>query len=60
MPDVMRALRTLPNSVTGHSPFALVFKQHPKWRDRLELTIADPVTREPTEAEEDALFTAQR
>ena len=59
LPDVLRALRTLPNTVTGLSPFALMFKQHPRWRDRLELTIAEPVTREATEQEEDALFTAQ-
>lgn len=59
LPDVLRALRILPNTVTGLSPFALVFKQHPRWHDRLELTVAEPVTREPTEQEEEALFSAQ-
>ena len=49
----------LPSTVTGRSPFSLVFKQHPRWQDRLELTIAEPVTREATLEEEDALFVAQ-
>lgn len=59
LPDVVRGLRILPNSVVGLSPFALVFKQHPRWHDRLELTVAEPVTREPTEDEEEALYRAQ-
>jgi hypothetical protein len=59
LPDVLRALRVLPHSVTGLSPFALVFKQHPRWHDRLELTVAEPVMREPTAEEEEALFAAQ-
>lgn len=59
LPDVVRALRILPNTITGISPFALVFKQHPRWNDRLELTVAEPVTREATEQEEEALFKAQ-
>ena len=59
MPDVLRALRMLPASVTGRSPFALVFKQHPRWQDRLELSIAEPVEREATPEEVEALFAAQ-
>jgi hypothetical protein len=59
LPDVLKALRTLPHSVTGVSPFALVFKQHPRWQDRLELAVAEPVAREATPEEEEALFMAQ-
>jgi hypothetical protein len=59
LPDVLKALRMLPSAVTGRSPFSLVFKQHPRWQDRLELTIAEPVEREPTPEEEEALFFAQ-
>jgi hypothetical protein len=48
----------LPAAVTGRSPFLLVFKQHPRWQDRLELSIAEPVEREATPEEEEALFAA--
>ena len=59
LPDVLRALRMLPGAVTGRSPFELVFKQHPRWTDRLKMTVAEPEFREPTAEEESALLTAQ-
>ena len=59
LPDVVRGLRVLPHSSLGLSPFSLVFKQHPRLEDKLELTLAEPPFTEPTREEEEALFGAQ-
>jgi hypothetical protein len=57
--DVLWGLRALPHRVTGVSPFLLLFKQHPRCQDKLELSFSEPSSEWATAEEEDTLFRMQ-